>query len=222
MTLVGYWPLNEEDGDQALDYSGNENHGTLEGGVTQGVEGILGTSAYGFDGSQEVRVEDDHILRIGDSQGFTYTAWVKTTVTDSTDRYIMIKWDGNEGSYYLQTEGGEPGARINGLGSLGSQADNNVTDWADGEWHFAVCVYNENAGQNFKMFIDGQLEDSITGTISGTETSDLDIGHYERDNHFSGSISEIRTYNRALTQSEIQYLYSVSQRGLHNTSKKQS
>lgn len=218
--LVGYWPLNQDDEDTAYDYSGNENHGAVDTGVLQGDKGILGGTSYRFEGSEEVQVPDSQKIQIGGSHGWSYTAWVKTTDTEDTDKYVLIKWDGAEGSYYLQTRNGQPGARINQLGSLGSQAGKDVINWADGEWHHAVCVYDEEASNEFKMYIDGRLEDETSGNIDGSESSPLDIGHYGGGNHFNGNISEIRIYSRALTLTEIQYIYNVSRRGIHISSKK--
>ena len=52
MTLIGYWPLNENSG-KAYDRSGNGNHGSLNGAVTQGETGLLGNTAYDFDGNDD-------------------------------------------------------------------------------------------------------------------------------------------------------------------------
>ena len=49
--LVGWWPLNEYSGSTAYDLSGNDNHGSLNSGVTQGVAGKGGLTSYSFDGS---------------------------------------------------------------------------------------------------------------------------------------------------------------------------
>lgn len=48
------------------------------------------------------------------------------------------------------------------------------------------------------------------------------IGRYyweHTDDHwgFEGKIQEVRVYNHALTSQEVQYLYSVSERGLYTS-----
>jgi len=58
-------------------------------------------------------------------------------------------------------------------------------------------------------------------------TFPFEIGRYKWEDsgstyYFSGKIAQARIYNRPLTHSEVQYLYSVGQRGYHTTSKKSS
>jgi len=68
MTLIGYWPLNEESGDTAYDYSGNDLHGVATSGHRDkpeiGVPGILNTTSYRFvpasDSGDYVSLPDDN------------------------------------------------------------------------------------------------------------------------------------------------------------------
>ncbi|MFT4892883.1 MAG: hypothetical protein ACI8Z7_000672 [Candidatus Nanohaloarchaea archaeon] len=52
MGLIGWWPLHENSG-RANDLSGNGNHGSLNGSLTQGSAGKGGLVAYKFDGSDD-------------------------------------------------------------------------------------------------------------------------------------------------------------------------
>jgi hypothetical protein len=51
--LVGYWPLQEDSGGTAFDFSGVGNHLAVNG-AAPGRAGLLGTTAYSFDGSGDI------------------------------------------------------------------------------------------------------------------------------------------------------------------------
>jgi len=81
----------------------------------------------------------------------------------------------------------------------------------DGIWHHAVVVRAGNVGQ---LWLDGELEDSTAGmfTVKSTASSlclgNCYYGPYERYN-WSGLMDEVRIYDRALSPTEIAYLYAI-------------
>jgi len=82
----------------------------------------------------------------------------------------------------------------------------------DREWHFIVGVLNE--GVEAKIYIEGQLEKVDTTSIPTHlfPSSDLYIGRdgtAEAEERWNGLIDGVRIYNRALSESEIQQLYSA-------------
>ena len=227
MTLNGYWPLNEESG-EALDHSGSENHGTLNGGVTQGVTGLLGDTSYSFSGDGG-EVDSESALISGQSS-LTASAWINAeSITSSSnsehyesnnqivsniegwdnDTWAMALDSSNEVFFYIDEGGNE----INFRSSSGPVTTN--------EWIHITCVYQ--ASRFMKIYVNGTkvAENSVsTGTLGNT-TNSLKIS-LDGSNSFNGKISEVRIYDRPLTKSEIQYLYSVGERGLQVTSKKSS
>ena len=78
----------------------------------------------------------------------------------------------------------------------------------DGEWHYVVGVRD---GSNLHMYVDGVLEN--TGSISDSDYSNnspITIGAYNSgDYYFSGSIDDVRIYNRALSEGEVKALYDL-------------
>ena len=80
----------------------------------------------------------------------------------------------------------------------------NPTDFTDGNWHHVAAVYN---GANRYLYLDGSIigSDSKTGTIAFT-ASQLAIGssHLLTTENFNGKIDELRFWNAAKTQTEIQ------------------
>jgi len=75
------------------------------------------------------------------------------------------------------------------------------------QWHFIVCILDNN--KNMKMFLD-TISQNQTITWSGTYNGQnvTNIGNCYQDNDsFDGSLDDVRIYNRALSESEIQTLY---------------
>jgi hypothetical protein len=91
-----------------------------------------------------------------------------------------------------------------------------------GKWHHIVAV---SSPQNMIIYLDG-VERASGG--SGVDADDSGaphlIGNRPDDPSFAfdGDIAEFRIYSRKLAPQEVQYLYSVSQRGRQVSSGKSS
>jgi hypothetical protein len=220
MVLKAYWPLNETSGTIVKDVRGN-NDGTVNG-ATMGASGVLGTTAYSFNGA------GDHIDVPADSSfntlsEATFSAWVDTTGT--SDQHIIScgSWEpayyvyiASDGSVYLQW-----GSTDASGGSLIYSSTKTVND---GVWHHIVVSYDTSSGKS-SIHIDGVEDATSTHSQDSFSTTDpIGIG-YQRaytQNYFSGSLCDIRIYDHALTPAEVQYLYQVSQRGQIVSGKRQS
>ena len=73
-------------------------------------------------------------------------------------------------------------------------------------WNFYAMVLD---GDVLKGYLNGELKDTVTGVAtSGTNTKNLHIGESDIGKYRTKDIiAEIRIYNRALSESEIKYLY---------------
>ena len=86
----------------------------------------------------------------------------------------------------------------------------------DGVWYFLVGVYDDNASQSLKIYLNGELEESsnsLSGNINPYSIDDrLNFGRVPSGyRFFTGNIDEIRIWNGALTQDEIrQQMFSKS------------
>jgi len=220
--LVGWWPLHENSGTKAYDLSGNENHGSLNGGITQGVAGKGGLTSYSFDGN------DDYValstipskLQLGNNQSSTIVSWVKIGDGGSINKIISARnsnsrgfvlsvrdWDGDgdqEASIYFRNPSN---------GNSDYYAGETKID--DGEWHHIVGMrvgVDSNDNSEFRLFVDGEEESPSTESYQGagtfTVSSSFDIGRESNGgSHLKGLISDARAYNRALTPEEVQELY---------------
>ena len=226
MTLAGYWPLDEDSGDTAVDYSGNNNDGTINDGGDSTVPGAIGPlsqSAYQFDGSNDyVDIGDKPSLNISGSQ--TISVWVHLNAVQDSEWNIVagkaesgneqadIRTDNNNGSliFLVRDSGGNY-----------HTADTNIN--TTGQWIHVVGVF-DSSSQEIRIYSDGSLKSTtnIGDSSLNQNNSPFQIGARAYDSgsesYFAGSISEVRIYNHALTQQEVHYLYQVGKRGLHTSS----
>jgi serine/threonine protein kinase len=191
------------------DESGNGNHGHVSGATWKDLGG--GHGAYNFRGESSgdvILIPDSPSLR---ADQITLEAWICTRFRNDSWHRILDK---NARTGYVMSIVGSTTAAERGkleleLGSHTTRSDGNV---ADGQWHQAVTTYD---GKVQRVYIDGQEQGSPLawdGKV-GIGTSDLRIGNGVNTAKlssgnlenlaFQGDISEVRIFNRALTNDEI-------------------
>ncbi|MFP4514824.1 MAG: LamG domain-containing protein [Parcubacteria group bacterium] len=111
------------------------------------------------------------------------TAWELNIVNN--DLYFNVNIGGNFYSYFLRK-------------------DDIVTE---NTWNHALFTYNSNDGVA-KLYFNNVLVDSrnVAGLI-GVNTHEVEIGHRESSLLWNGKISNVRIYNRALSETEVKSLY---------------
>jgi hypothetical protein len=196
--LVAAYAFDEGGGTAVADTSGNGHSGTLNGAAwsTQGKFG----NALSFDGINDwVTINSTSMLDL--TTGMTLEAWVFPTSTSGT-RDILIKEGSNVDIYnlYARNWRGRPESNVfvNGRNRTAEGATLPANTWT----HVAGAY----DGSVLRLFINGvqAASTSISGSIASS-TGPLRIGGNSIWNEFFlGRIDEIRIYNRALTQSEIQ------------------
>ncbi len=205
--LVLYLPLEEGTGTMTKDLSGWGNHGTLVNGPTW-TNGRVG-KCLSFDGV------DDYVYttnQFTNPQTFSITTWFKTssasghkiigfenvqTGTGCTnyDRHLYV---GTDGKLYFVVYDGE--TRV--ISTSITVTDNN--------WHFAVATFSSNT---MNLYLDGNVVGSLSTGRAQNYNGWWRIGSYKlsgpnaTNGYFSGLIDEVRIYNRALSESEIQDHY---------------
>ncbi len=184
------------------DLSGQGNNGTLTNGPTY-------NSANGgsivFDGSDDyinVPANASNILTT-----LTMESWFKPTGTPGGGFHVLF-----------QKEGGFSGGSVYGLRALDSSTfyamicysnltgDQNFlysnTVATVGNWYHVVSTFDSS--YNWKIYINGSLENSSTLTNVPYQISSLiNIGTGD-SRYTNGNISSVKIYNIALTASEIQ------------------
>ena len=131
----------------------------------------------------------------------TLEAWVNPSTVTSAWRDVIYKGNDN---YYLMGTSNNGGA-VAGGGTFGGANANVYAPAAlpTNTWSHIAVTYD---GATLRLYVNGTLVSSQarTGAIS-TSTNPLQIGGDSiYGQFFQGAIDEVRIYNRALTQAEIQ------------------
>lgn len=206
--LVAYYPFNTN----SLDESGNGNHGTVHGATL--VQDRLGNlnSAYQFNNSY-IEIPHNNSFNVTQT-GFSLALWFKPESNQKSTIYTLIdKSHGITGVNSWVTHCVND--RRYGATPLFGFATGDGTNWTasydtsclyDNQWHFITSVSDDSV---IKFYVDGSLKQ--TATLLGTPLSNQSrilIGTSGYPNRtFTGSIDDIRFYNRVLSEAEIQRLY---------------
>ena len=196
------------------DVSGNSNNGSPEGGV-QYVTGKFGQAAR-FDGKDDkILIAHDPSLEFGGGS-FSISFWIRTSVTGQYSRIIEKDDTGSpKGLYrfnFIQDRSNTSPIFQVQRSSTSFQAIGNVPV-TDGSWHHIVGVRDSSA-KELRVYIDEKQitlpETTIVDTSSGAPlaiggASIADAGYFE------GMLDELRIYNRVLSESDIEELFSGSQ-----------
>jgi hypothetical protein len=193
--LVGYWSFDDATSTRATDFSGNGNHGTLNGfthpptassGWTNGKR----SKALQFDG-----VDDYVTASIPATSEFTIALWVRASQAIS-------------GEVQLFTEstcgcGDELGlSNVNGVfHAWGDSAGSllGTTEAQPNTWYHVVI---SNGASTRTLYVNGVAE-GTDDSSGGTGAVPVNIGQYNSNRYFPGTIDDVRFYNRALTAVEV-------------------
>ncbi len=206
-TLVGWWWFDEGAGTAAADSSGYGNNGTLTGGATWGAGKFK--KAVQLDGVDDyVTVPHKPILCV--TTGVTVMAWVNTPRWEMPGQGYqgIISKSNSPRSYSLYTT--SSGVLHFSTTSTATNAYVGTTSTStvpQNQWaHVCAMV----SGGNQLYYINGVAAGTNTGqgiVLPGaTDTSTLVIGRTNEGagRSWGGLIDDVRVYNRALTQQEVQ------------------
>jgi hypothetical protein len=218
--LVAHWTF---DGPKLLqnatDSSGTGNTGRLIGFTsTTTTLGPIG-QALTFDGSNDyITIGDQASLE--SLSAITVSAWVKPNQL-AADAVIAGKgvvasivwqlWQDDVGSVSGRTD--EYSFAVGSGGGTLSRAEGATNSVVAGKWTHVVGVW-EQSPEHVYIYVDGVLSQSDTSLQSLTmpnTSSAVRIGDDLTDgtNAYSGSMDDVRVYNRALSAAEVLRLYQL-------------
>jgi hypothetical protein len=199
--LVAYYPFNGN----ADDESGNGNHGVVHGATLTTDRFGSEESAYSFDGI------DDYIASNSDiSLDTTYSVALWFNYTESTESATLFHrgyqgWCWYEPKIHIDEAST---LKVNVSGCSGEETVGTL-EIAPGEWYH-VAIVARNGSQEF--YVNGEKIASTGHTLRYTFAYKAFIGVSANQNtpvlnYFHGSIDDVRIYNRALSEAEVQALY---------------
>src|SRR5258706_318946 len=196
--LVAAYAFDEGSGTTVADVSGNNNNGTISA-ATWTTAGKFG-SALVFNGtSAQVTVPNATSLQL--TTGMTLEVWVFPTGSLAGWRAVLDK---NVDGYYLMASS-DPNNRpaVGGTWTGGNQNTAAPSALVLNAWTHLAATFD---GATVRLYVNGaQVASQAQTTPLATTTEALQIGGDSYPNEFfAGRIDEVRIYNRALTQAEIQ------------------
>jgi hypothetical protein len=211
--LVAYYPFNGN----ANDASGNGFNATINGAQLTSDRSNNANSAYYFNGNAGISAIADS--RFSLSQ-FTLCGWIKgSTYTNTLPRIVAVGKAGIATHYYslLYANGNWGGAldttkRLIFFNASTLDPMNYELQFSHGSldtlsWHHAAVSFN---GSHLKFYIDGVLDKDTIITTAIQQFSDsakVQIGYSEGGDQYNGKLDQIRIYNRPLTDSEVNALF---------------
>ena len=193
--------------DSPDDLSGNGNHGTYQNGLSTISNSEFGGSrAYNFDGSDD-RITFNYIASMNQISAFSSFFWIYKL--GGFSNYILNIGGSNNRSPWMNTYG-------NGRFETRLDLDNNTgdsifyNDYGQGiynQWDHIGLSWD---GINANHYVNGNLvQTDVTSAGSTTENdygSAFGLGLY--GGGIYGYLDDIRIYNRGLSNSEVELLYS--------------
>jgi subtilisin-like proprotein convertase family protein len=214
--LQSYWPFNGNANDQSV----NAFNGVVNGAISTTDRLSNNNSAYSFNGTNSIRIPHNNVFN---SYPLTLSAWIQTDAGftsgggDIISKYITASWNGwelnleiiNNNSAriipsYLRSASPCNGV-IEGYAICNNPTGmNHVGNLNNRNWHHLVFRIDANGGV---LYVNGQqVSQQIWIGSPGrcTNSTQITIGQ-----GFKGKIDDVGIWNRALTQSEIQQLYTA-------------
>jgi len=212
-SLRGYWKLDVD----ATDSSSYNHSSTLMGDPVCDPNGRI-DGAVELDGIGDFIKIDDYKGVFG-SQSRTCAAWINTSTGGTVLYWGNHTASGGKWMFHVQgtTGTGDGAIRVTVAGGyiIGN------TDLRGSGWHHVAAVLENDGSPNvdeIRFYVDG-VEETISAVLSRAiytaGTDDLTIGiSYNGGSSsfpFTGKIDDVRLYNRALTEAEIDELVNMGQ-----------
>jgi hypothetical protein len=198
--MIGYWSFDEGAGTTAYDRSGYGNNGTLYNSPTWTTGQVGG--ALSFDGV------NDYVQTTLSSNflPLTIVVWYKPNVNNGERSIVDSDISGQYGQSIIQ-----------GYNTGDNTIDIEYHDgWYNssfqvntGTWYFVSGVFISG---KISLYVDDNFIGSQTFTQGSLNGDNFRIGRHNAGDPqwFNGLIDEVRIYNRALSDSEIQAIYNAT------------
>jgi glucose/arabinose dehydrogenase len=211
--LIGYWKLDDTSFSGAIDDSssqGNDgqaiNFASPSGPTSDSADVSGNQGAFRFDGVNDyINVGQDESLRLTNGT-YSQALWVNSTSTDDLYHGVIGFQAGTQAGQRYPFIYVRNGAVYAGFGTGGNTWKGVVTNRVinTGTWSHIAVTFD---GTTMQVLVNGEVvgtNSNFAGSLPTTQYAQLNIGRI--NNYFAGQIDEVRMYNRALSQSEVQTL----------------
>jgi hypothetical protein len=201
--LVGCWLMNEGSGTVVQDLSGKGNMGTITN--TLWVPGKFGP-CLNFDGSGDY-VSASRLGAIAPASDYSVCFWTKFNTVGGSSRFVIdqVRNSGDRFAVFTNDSGTSPKIIFEHYNGSSYNPVRGRTILTTGSWYY-FCLVNNGADQaQKKIYLNGidNTEATTTDLSPGSDASSFHIGSLI----FNGLIDNVGIYSRALSASEIAWLY---------------
>jgi len=205
--LVAHYCFDDPD-NLGKNCNADEKHGTPQNGVSS-TDGKTGTAAL-LDGEDDIiDLPDFNPLFMGNA--FTVTAWFKPNEIKARNEIVWFQDDQpaisltNEEVLFKYKHGNDATHRI-----VAHDVDGNQI-LPLGNWNCVAYTYDSNDDKTARMYLNGNqlVEKTLEGYFVPTQTGLGRIGgddNWDQGRAFNGAIDDVRIYNYALSDEDIQAL----------------
>jgi hypothetical protein len=219
--LVGYWDFQEGAGNNVYDKTGYDNDGTWTGAGSHWANGKIGQGGN-FNGTDDY-VNTNTEMDIDGMTELSICVWIYWAPADITkDGVIVSKWDDADTGMMMwvddvtvvsgRTDTITLGIKVSE--ATGARVEGSTGILTPQTWNHFCGTFK---GSTFiRLYKNGVLDQEVTATYASVEASTANVrigrGSYTPEpRYFDGKIDEVRIYNRALSASEVERLYKLSQ-----------
>jgi hypothetical protein len=207
--LIAWWKFDEAEGGKAVDSSGNNIIGMLNGNPQWQPSGGKVGGALAFDGDGDF-IDFGHDEGLNITGAVTISAWIKLAKS-TDDQKIAGNQDDISGGYKLSIYSNK--AELEVRDSDNSLINNRFIDGGTvlqpDVWYHVVGTYSQ--GGSIKTYVNGKLdrEQGTTKTLAASSGS-LKIGREPFNDLyvFNGLMDEVSIYNYALSEADVTEIYS--------------
>ena len=218
---IAHWKFDEVAGPTAFD-SASTNHGTLSAAGATFVPGGISGNAMSLDKAANGLVNMGNILSLTNGD-HSIVAWVKTAPGDVTVPLVVVgkHVSGTRNGYYMMLNGSGGGLVAlgkaafyqggSGIAALTvAETPISTTSVNDGNWHQIVMVLQVGGAK--RIYVDGApAEDSKPTQAFNPNAAAFLIGGTQSGlvptANFNGLIDDVQIYDRALADTEIDFLF---------------
>jgi hypothetical protein len=202
---------------EVSDSSGNGYNGSINQALTTSSGGALCQTTIFNGTSQYISVPQTATNTLLSTASLSF--WIKTTQTGNDTDWLApgvtgVEQAGTNNDIFWGWLDGSGKIGLNALGD-GVQAKSSISI-NDGTWRHIVLTRDASTGL-LQIYINGVLDTSGMGGIGTVGTAFSSIGRIEDTGgtpaYFSGSLDEVKIFDRVLSQDEIATIYSNESAG---------
>jgi hypothetical protein len=165
------------------------------GSATIGNPTVTNSNALNFDGINDKVTLNSNLLPA--TTELTYELWMKPNATSGV---LLAHESWNTGYIHFQFHGSKIGFDVNG-------GNDNIFNYvfSSNTWYHIAAVYSSTA-HTLKFYVNGVLQSTVVNNSFPSVVGNvpITIGSWNNDRYFSGNMDDIRIWNVARTDSQIQ------------------